>query len=460
MLAEDKIKEWLYERFIAPTENKTKVYAGVEMELPIVNLRRQAVDFAVVHNLTHAFKKHFGFTPEKTDDDGNILALIDKRTGDIFTYDCSYNTLEISLGKVDNLHEASGRITAQLAFIQRELKKQDHIAVGLGTNPHREYNQHVPIQNGRYRMLFRHLSSYSKYSAEKKFYPYPAFGMFTAASQVQLDALAGKLMQILKVFNALEPFKSVIFANSPLMQDGLLLARDRLWMDSMQGYNPRNVSLHDPVPNTADELLEYMLDSGIYCTERGGKYYNFKPIPLRKFLMQEKITADYFADGDYYTEEISPVLEDLFHFRTFKFQDPTFRGTVEYRSVCSQPIREHMTTAAFHLGLIHRLDELDELISQDISLYDQGFSTIELRKLLNREVWPDFIDKDALRKTLLKILDIAKDGLRSRGKNEEVFLEPLFDRAERLASPARDYVNRLAAGESRDKLILDYAKLA
>jgi gamma-glutamylcysteine synthetase len=452
-------KERLYNRFIATTEKNTDVYAGIEVELPIVNLRREAVNFIVVHDLTRAFAGRFDFTVDKFDDDGNPLALDDKNTGDIFTFDCSYNTLEISLGIVDNLHDADTRLLQYLNFIQYFLQKHDHIAVGLGTNPHRQYNNHVPIQNGRYQMLFHHLSSYKKFLGHKKFFPYPAFGMFTAASQIQLDILPGKFIQTLKLFNALEPFKSALFANSPLKPEGLLLSRDRLWAESMQGYNPRNIGAYDPVPDTVDELLEYMLDSSIYCAERDGKYFNFTPVPLREYFTIPKLTAEYFSDGKYHTATFVPALEDLEYFRTFKFQDPTFRGTVEFRSVCSQPLRERLTAAAFHLGLIHRLDELEELLKKDTEVHKKDLSAVKLRNLLNREIWPDNIDRAALRKTLLSILAIAGDGLRARNKNEELFLAPLFDRADQLISPAREYIGRLSAGEKTEKLILDYADL-
>jgi len=451
------VKERLYKDYIAPTEHKKTVYAGIELELPMVNLRREAVDFDVVHDLTRSFGTHFGFALDKNDDEGNPLSLTDRETGDMFTFDCSYNTLELALGKVDDLHAANARLSLYTDFIQGVLQGQDHAATGLGINPYRGYNRHVPIQNGRYRMLFHHLSSYEKYLGQKEFHHCPSFGMFVSAAQVQLDILPGRLLQTLKVFNALEPFKSALFANSP--QKGFLLARDHLWAGSMQGFCPRNVGAHDPVPGTVDELLEYMLDSGIYCTERAGKYYNFMPIPLREYFARPKITAEYFADGGYHTEDFIPELEDVRYFRTFKFQDPTFRGTVEFRSVCSQPLRERLTSPAFHLGLIDRLDELDELLTRDTSLYGRGLSAAELRRLLNRELWPGFIDRAALRKTLLDILAIAQDGLRARGKNEEVFLTPLFDRAERLLSPAREYINRRSAGETEETLILEYAGL-
>ena len=51
-MTKEEIMSRLYERFIRPTEQKRESFIGVEIEMPIVNLNREAVDFAVVHKLT------------------------------------------------------------------------------------------------------------------------------------------------------------------------------------------------------------------------------------------------------------------------------------------------------------------------------------------------------------------------------------------------------------------------
>lgn len=89
------IREQLYRRYIEPTKKKRRKYIGVEFEMPIVNLSDQAVDFSVVHSITDSFLKHFGFTVSGTDDDGNVYCAASPEKGDILSYDCSYNNLEL-----------------------------------------------------------------------------------------------------------------------------------------------------------------------------------------------------------------------------------------------------------------------------------------------------------------------------------------------------------------------------
>ena len=54
-MTREELLSRLYDRFIRPTEQKRESFIGVEIEMPIVNLNNEAVDFAVVHKLTAAF---------------------------------------------------------------------------------------------------------------------------------------------------------------------------------------------------------------------------------------------------------------------------------------------------------------------------------------------------------------------------------------------------------------------
>ena len=49
--------------------------------------------------------------------------------------------------------------------------------------------------------------------------------------------------------------------------------------------------------------------------------------------------------------------------------------------------------------------------------------------------------------------ELAQSGLQTRGFGEEVYLEPLFDRAERLTNPALEYLNALEHGTHIEELI-------
>jgi gamma-glutamylcysteine synthetase len=118
-----------------------------------------------------------------------------------------------------------------------------------------------------------------------------------------------------------------------------------------------------------------------------------------------------------------------------------------------------MTVAAFHLGLKHRLGELDELLCKDNVLYHHGLSATELRRLFVRRRLPEFVEKDEVFELAKNVLDLAKGGLMERGYGEEKFLEPLYRRIERQMNPAVNMIRELQNHADIEDVILEYAAL-
>lgn len=447
----------IYEKYIRPIQRPRGLYAGVEFELPIVNLDRKPVDFSVVHRLTDEFIAAFQFDEIHRDDDGCIYSAVKSANGDGLSYDCSYNTLEFSFGIEKNLNVIYTRFTGYYTFIQDFLSKFHHTLTGMGINPYHEINHNIPISNGRYRMLLHHLQSYPKYGDAIPFHQMPHFGLFCAASQVQLDAQEDTVIDALNVFVKLEPLKILLFANSPW--GDLLCSRDHFWKYSLHGLNPHNVDTYKTALHSTEELIAYIRSMSLYCLERDGKYINFAPTPLEVYFASEQITGEYFDGRQYRDITFAPSLDDLAYLRSFKFEDLTYRGTIEFRSVCEQPVSEIMAPAAFHAGLMEMVPELDALLNTDKNIYQQGFTPSELRALFNHRELPAFVDRDAAAGLLVQVLDLARAGLQKRGMDEERFLAPLYPRARKLESPARQMLEGMDAGIPLEEFIKDYAKL-
>lgn len=458
---EEEIKNLIYQRYIEPTKLKKDVHAGIELELPIINLNKTPVDFKLIHKLTLKFKNQFNMDVKARDENGDICALEDPRTEDIYTYDCSYNNLEISFGKEKNLHRVEERFKEYYKFIQEVLIEENHYITGFGVNPYRHYNKHHPVPNGRYRMLYHHLCTYPRYSHEKSFHDMPEYGMFISASQTQIDVNYENLINTINLFSKLEPLKAVLFSNSVLNDSNMELAcsRDMLWENSMQGYNIKNVGMYDPLPETIDELLNYMMSTSIYCTENEGRYINFPPKVITEFYNAGTIYGEYYEAGKYQPISFKPNGTDFRYLRSFKFEDLTFRGTIEFRSVCTQPVNETMTVPSFHMGLINQLDELNQIFEAYTSTLDQPQSLTEIRKQFVRYELPDFVDKKRLQELLIEVLNLATEGLKLRGFNEEKMLKPLYKRAKSLENPGQRLIRHLNSGGPIEEIIHEYAQL-
>lgn len=461
-ISNEDIRKKLYDTFLKPTKKDSKEYIGIEIEIPIVNFNKEAVDFSIVHQVTESFLNEFDtFQIEGRDYEGNIYALKDELTGDMLCYDCSYNNIEFAMGKEEDLFTINKRFKKYYGFVKGEFEKYNHTLTGMGINPYRKYNNEIPIPNERYLMLFNHLKSFPKYSDKMMyFHNYPAYGMFSSASQVQLDVPYEELLDTINIFSKLEPIKALLFSNSVLLEENedYLCFRDILWEHSTHGVNPHNIGMYDIEFEGMEELLSYLESLDIYCVERNGIYINFPSMNLKDYFNSEKIIGEYYCKGEYKTTEFKPSIDDINYLRAFKFINLTFRGTLEYRSVCTQPIGNSMSVAAFHVGLKHKLNELKSLFFNS-PVYHNSYNSNELRKFLIKREIPDSINKKDLEELTRNVLDLAYDGLKERNLGEEIFLVSLYENLENKTNPGKHLLDSLENGKSLEELIKEYGDL-
>lgn len=456
-----EMNQAIYDKYVAPTKKDRKKYIGIEIEMPIVNLNDEAVEEDLCQKVVSLFKEQFGFEVAGIDDNNRIYSMTEETTGDNLSFDCSYSNLELSLGKGENLFEIKSRFEAYYTFLQEEFQKYNYILTGMGINPHYNINKNKPIQNERYRMLYHHLHTYNQYDdMERKFCNRADFGTFTSASQVQIDVDYDQVIDTINVFGKLEPYKALLFGNSYMEEyPENMVVRNMLWEHSMQGYNSHNIGMFDNELTSIEDLVAYIRTMSIYCVMRDGKYVNFKPIPVEEYMKMDCVKGEFYNNGVYEEIEFVPSMDDLEYLRSFKFEDLTFRGTIEFRSMCCQPICDSMTVAAFHIGLIYNMQSLKDWLQADTVLYSHGYSSSELQKMMSKRELPLFVDQDQLVEALHNILEIAKEGLAKRGYQEEELLAPLYERAKHLSNPAKEMVKGIEQGLSIRHFIYKYAQI-
>lgn len=462
MIDEEIIRNKLYSEFIKPT-NQDKNYIGIEIEIPIINLDKKAVDFNTVHEITGRFQRQYSdFKVDGTDYDGNVFALKDPKTDDIVCYDCSYNNIEFAMGREKELFTIHERFTEYYSFVKEAFEEHNHTLTGMGINPYRKYNVNEPIPSERYLMLYHHLKSVNNYSdVPMHFHKYPEYGMFSSASQVQLDVNRENLVQTINVFSKIEPIKALLFSNSVLYGENNQYAcfRDALWEYSTHGVNPHNIGVYDVEFKDVNDIQSYLESLNMYCVMRDGAYINFPSMNILEYFSRDYVRGEIYCMGRYREIDIRPCVNDIKYLRPFKFINLTFRGTVEFRSICTQPIRDSMSVAAFHLGLKDNLDELEEIMNNDEVLYHNGYTAGELRKLLIQNRVPEFIDEAELCKLTRSIVDLAGEGLGQRGIGEEIFLKPLYERIKNHSNPGKHIIESIQKGVNIEEIIDDYGKL-
>ena len=407
----------LKEKYLSNMKEDSELFVGVELEFPIVETNGNKTNIEVTKNLFRTLANLSDFEVEKIDDEQNPIQLIHCSSKDRILFELSYNTIEFAFERARSINEVAKRFEAYLKIIQPILQENNHEIQGHGIHPLWQENDNSPVKIERYKMLMAVLAMNG---TGMKTHSYPSYGAFICGNQVQLDVRRDNYLRIINAFNKIEAAKAYLFSNSEFSAEAwdTKIARDIFWEESLHGYYKENVGIYPKDYQSEEEFFNNLARTAIFTATREGKSYYFKPIRVEDYLDQKEITA-YTADGN--EKIINPVKEDLKQHRSYQFQDLTARGTVEFRSVCTQPLETTFAPIAFELGLFVQLEKLENYL-EDCSFFkneEQDYRKLRKKyskKILSKE------EKEAIQSFSKDLLDIAEAGLMKRGCGEEKFL--------------------------------------
>ena len=407
----------LKEKYLSNMKEDSELFVGVELEFPIVETNGNKTNIEVTKNLFRTLANLSDFEVEKRDDDQNPIQLVHCSSKDRILFELSYNTIEFAFERARSINEVAKRFEAYLKIIQPILQENNHEIQGHGIHPLWKENDNSPVKIERYKMLMAFLAMNG---TGMKTHSYPLYGAFICGNQVQLDVRRDNYLRIINAFNKIEAAKAYLFSNSEFSAEvwDTKIARDIFWEESLHGYYKENVGVYPKDYQSEEEFFNNLARTAIFTATRESKSYYFKPIRVEDYLDQKEITA-YTADGN--EKIINPVKEDLKQHRSYQFQDLTARGTVEFRSVCTQPLETTFAPIAFELGLFVELEKLENYL-EDCSFFkneEQDYRKLRKKyskKILSKE------EKEAIQSFSKDLLDIAEAGLMKRGCGEEKFL--------------------------------------
>lgn len=415
------MKHFFHENYLSKLKENPELFIGIELEFPIVHVHGQATDHSVSISLLHHLVQTIEFRVVKVDEQNQPIEIV-AANGDVILFEVSYNTLEFAFAKAENVFEVADRFQTYLEAIQSFLLQSDHHLLGSGINPNWAINDNRPVATGRYQMLMEYLALGANHAELHSYLDYAAY---ICGSQVQFDVSRSQFLRVLNAFNKIEAAKAYLFANSsfePLTN--CALARDYLWEASMHGLIPQNVGIYPSDFESEEDYIDFKSQSSFFYTERNGAYYYFEPIPLGQYL-QKDVIRSYGLDGE--RLNLKPDRADLKNHRSYHYQELTKRGTVEFRSICTQPLEATFAPAAFHLGLLTELDALEDLLDHLPFFELMGRDYAQLRKDFSRQNL-NANEKEAIRAFSQELISCAKRGLQQRGLGEEIFLQPLEEK--------------------------------
>ena len=414
--------ELLKKRYLKNIKENPNLFIGIELEYPIVNLEGKATDGEVVKDLFRYLPSVLGFTIEKVDDFGNPIQLLDPVSQDTILFEVAYTTIEFAFGKAESIQVVEERFNFYMATIQNKLGEANHAIVGCGIHPNWDKNENCSVSYPRYQMLMAYLNL-SRSKTSRGLHDFPEYGAFICGSQVQLDVSSSNYLRVINAFTQIEAAKAYLFANSEFSGADwdTKISRDIFWEESMHGIYSENVGVNTRLFKDEDDFLDYLNHSAIFTAERDGETYYFYPIRAKDYLGTTEIHA-FALDG----EEILlyPQEKDFESHRSYQYQDLTTRGTIEFRSVCTQPLDRTFTSAAFHLGLLVHLDKLEAYLRTAPFFTTAGRDYKSLRRQFSKKKLTDQ-EEAAILEFSKDLLILAEEGLEKRDKQEMIYLEPL-----------------------------------
>ena len=412
----------LKKRYLENIKENPDLFVGVELEYPVVNLEGKATDIEVVKELFRYLPSILGFTIEKVDEFGNPIQLLDPVSQDTILFEVSYTTIEFAFGKAETIQEVENRFNNYMDVIQKKLAESNYAIVGCGIHPNWEKNENQPVAYARYQMLMAYLNL-SRSKTNVDLHDYPQYGAFICGSQVQLDVSKSNYLRVINAFTQIEAAKAYLFANSEFSGADwdTKISRDIFWEDSMHGIYPENVGVNARLFKDEDDFFDYLDHSAIFTAERDGQTYYFYPIQARDYLTTPEIQA-FTLNGDEVL--IYPQEKDFQTHRSYQYQDLTTRGTIEFRSVCTQPLNRTFAATAFHLGLLLNLDKLEAYLQFAPFFTTFGRDYKSLRRQFSKKMLT-VEEETAIVEFSKGLLLLAEEGLEKRGKQEMTYLQSL-----------------------------------
>ena len=415
----------LKNRYLKNIKENPDLYIGIELEFPIVHTKGKPTDIEVSKDLLRFLVDALSLKVEKEDQDGNPIQLVEPMSQDRILFEVSYTTLEFAFGKAKSIQEVEERFRAYMEVIQEKLGEKDHAIQGWGIHPNWDINDNRPVAYPRYQMLMDYLKMGNN-QEYVSLHDFPQYGAFICGSQVQLDVSKSNYLRVINAFTQLEAAKAYLFANSEFSgaEWDTKISRDIFWEASMHGIYPENVGVNARLFKDEDDFFDYLDHSAIFTAERDGETYYFSPIRARDYLATEEVSA-YTLNGK--ETLLVPQEKDFQTHRSYQYQDLTTRGTVEFRSVCTQPLDRTFASAAFHLGLLVNLDKLEAYLETAPFFERFGRDYKSLRRQFSKKHLTDE-ETVGIVQFSKDLLAIAEQGLKMRDQQEMTYLEPLKEK--------------------------------
>jgi glutamate--cysteine ligase len=315
---------------------------------------------------------------------------------------------ELSGAPLHTLHETHAETLAHLDEVRRVAEPLGLGFAPLGFHPLARREDMPWMPKGRYAIMRHYMPQVGAMGLDMM--------LRTCTVQVNLDfGDEADMVEKLRVSLALQPLATALFANSPFAEgrpNGYRTLRGKVWTDT----DPDRTG----IPPVAFEqgfgferFAQFVLDVPMYFIMRDGQWIDAAGVPFRAFLegRADKLRGYQATMGDW-ADHVTTV-----------FTDVRLKRFLEMRGADAGAPAYLTALPAFWVGLLY-----DGAAQTAARALTQGWlvdEIVALRNAVPAQALAATIGGRRLQEVARDVLAIARDGLRARGLNEEMHLDPL-----------------------------------
>ncbi len=410
-----------------------------------------------------------GWKPKYDPDTGGFTGST--KDGIYVTTDDGVGVMELNMPPTDTVQESDLRLTDLLTKLQEIYRSLGASIVGTSVYP-----GNFDVLNPKCREYCLHPDccekSIIKLVLAQRLKENHHYFFLVAANHIWLDLPKNDIARHLWTFNRLSPLIYALCANGPFFgnkKSGTLDARDELWRGGFaKSTIPHDNSIFGYYQKEYEMIFDYfdfLMESPPYFLFRNGAGFKVQnsATTMHDVIYSESTPATWGKGGDFVA---TPSLEDVFELQhtTFpharlkfflreglsveefksaydsrnekKFLDCFAKFCLEVRSVCAQKKEELSSAPAFVLGVQEHIEKAHELVStQPYGFWNELHAKVLKDGLQAEHGGVSVVD------LARRVLEIAEEGLKKRGKGEEQFLGPIRERIEKKQNPAQELLS-------------------
>ena len=341
---------------------------------------------------------------------------------------------ELSGAPLESVHGTCAEVTVHRNQVREVCTAIGAGCLGLGFAPTWTLAEMPLMPKGRYGIMRAYMPKVGGYGHEMMFRTCTVQANFDFGSE-------SDMVKKLRVALALQPVATALFANSPFREgrpNGFLSYRSHIWTDVD---NARTGMLPFVFEDAFgfERYVDYALDVPMYFLYRDGRYIDVAGRSFRDFLERRIPEA----------KEITPMVSDWADHLTTIFPEARIKQFLEVRGADGGTWRRICGLPALWTGIFYDQNSLD-------AAWDLVKDWTDEEREAMRAAVPKLAFATPFRNVNVlalarKMLDIARQGLRARakldssGSNEEGFLQPLQELADRGYTRAEELLTSYRA---------------